>query len=112
MLTSATNPILSEFRLENGPRSDAYATHEWLFQLARHWALWQSPRIGTFPLDYTDPSGPVDEQTSEETGEDTAYWTICAAIASLPDSWADRIIAHATHVLMRLDSAYMERGDL
>lgn len=118
----------------------AYDTHEWLIQLARHWALWQSPLIGTFPLDYSDPSGPVDRATSEDTGEDDTYYAIDDVIReyleskgvsihegeSQPGGWSPAyrigtlgagddvalMIAHATAVLARLDAAYMLRGDL
>jgi hypothetical protein len=135
--SNPVNPILALFRGDDS-RDNAYGTHEWLFQLARHWALWQSPAIGTFPLDYRDPSGPCDRAYSEETGEDAAYWAIDDAIRAHiteiggivgdgdPWEWAtddfdtaDKIganvpqmIAHATAVLARLDAAYMARGDL
>lgn len=74
------NPILDAFRDDWGSEPNAYSTHEWLFQLARHWALWQSERMGTFPLDYRDPWGPVSREESEESGEDSVYWDISDAI--------------------------------
>lgn len=114
------NPILTEYRIENGNGNDgsAYETHEWLFQLARHWALWQSSRIGTFPLDYRDPSGPASREESEESGEDSVFWTIEDALVSLvtfdgSDGYGDLqqdAIVHATRVLSRLDDWYEFTG--
>lgn len=122
------NAILTEMRLE-GVSADT--VWEWLFQLARHWALWASPRIGTFPLDYRDPSGAATRAESEETGEDHAYWAISDVVQSVlaengatiiedqtcPDGWthtgperADDIvqdmIVHAVAVLNRWDDLF------
>lgn len=124
----AANAILTEMRIE-GVSADT--VWEWLFQLARHWALWQSPRIGAFPLDYRDPSGAATQAESEETGEDAAYWTINSVLQSVlrengvtiiedqtcPDWWthtgperADNIvqdmIVHAVAVLNRWDDLF------
>lgn len=103
------NHLLYEFRLNY--TSDRYAeTSEWLFQLARHWALWQSPAIGTFPLDYRDPSGEVSRDISEETGEDSTFWAIedvltAVRLASTDPHAIERQIVHATRVLTRLHGA-------
>lgn len=114
------NPILDLLRDE----WDAYGAHaiavEYLFQLARHWAAWQSPRISTFPLDYRDPSGPASREDSEESGEDRVYWEIDDALTEAdrvlqfhghgdrPGAVGDRIqdyIVHATAVLDRIYEA-------
>lgn len=100
------NPILDLFR-------DAKLSHdtliEWLLQLARHWRLWQSPRIGTFPMAYRDPLGPVSRPLSAETGEDAVYHLIDDALRlDMEDTEsayrddADDLIVHATRVLIRL----------
>lgn len=108
------NPILTEFRLECDYGDLFGSSVEWLFQLARHWSEWQSPRIGTFPLDYRDLSGPATREYSEETGEDSVYWTIEAVLDDVcmhePGSRdghdeADLVqdyIVHATAVLDRI----------
>jgi hypothetical protein len=123
------NPILDVARdtLYSGDSDLGSHLHEWLFQLARIWSEWQSPRIGTFPLDYRDPCGQVTREQSEESGEDRAYWEIDDALARAagitdegPDRWdqpeasaqllrgySDSIqdyIAHATAVLSRLSN--------
>lgn len=101
------NPILDLLRDETPIEHDT--TVEWLFQLARHWSLWQSPRIGTFPLDYRDPSGPVDREMSMESGEDQVFHLIDDALRvdseDTESSYrqdADDLIAHATRVLIHL----------
>lgn len=88
-----------DFRLNYS--SDPYAEcSEWLFQLARHWALWQSPAIGTFPLEYRDPSGPASRDEAEETGEDRAYWEISDILRDTGNQ--ERQIVHTVRVLSRL----------
>lgn len=67
------NPILQELRF-SGVSDNAV---EYLFQLARIWTEWQSPAIGTFPLDWQDSmGGHCDREMSDETGEDYTYWLI------------------------------------
>ena len=106
------NGLLYEFRLSYD--GSAFSTHEWLFQLARHWILWQSSRIGTFPLDYRDPSGPVTREDSEETGEDYDYWAIEDILNVVEreqgsDAVQDMIV-HTTKVLARLDDWLSANG--
>jgi hypothetical protein len=121
------NPILDRARddLYQGDPDLGSHISEWLFQLARIWSEWQSPRIGTFPLEYQDHFGPVTREQSIETGEDYAYWSIddaLAEMAGIVDIGADRwdqpevstqlvmgysdliqdAIVHATAVLSRL----------
>jgi hypothetical protein len=103
------NPILDIFRDDTyqGDPDLGHHAHEWLFQLARHWSEWQSPRIGTFPLDYRDPSGPLTKAESEESGEDRVYWEIEAVLDEVDDlapggnTQQDHIV-HATAVLSRI----------
>jgi hypothetical protein len=103
-----TNPILDAFR-DDATSGDMYFyVSEWLFQLARHWSEWQSPRSGTFPLEYRDPAGPVTRQEADDSGEDLAYWDIEAALDDV-DPGNERhgdlqqdLIVHATAVLTRL----------
>jgi len=117
------NPILLAFRETYD--GSAYDTHEWLFQLARHWALWQSPRIGTFPLDYRDPYGPVERERSEESGEDSVYWEIEDLMYGVSGTQAENadaddvlrrgnlaqdMIVHAVAVLSRLDTWLENNG--
>lgn len=84
------NHLLYEFRLNY--HSDPWAqTTEWLFQLGRHWTQWQDARIGTFPLVFGDPSGPVSRLHSEETGEDSAYWSIDEIIQECIITWGGEI---------------------
>lgn len=71
-----TNPILDIIRDGWDSGDPLSCTSEALFQLARHWSLWQSPRIGTFPLDYRDLSGPVPRSWSDDSGEDSLYYDI------------------------------------
>lgn len=117
------NPILVLFR-EEADFGDLYGSSvEFLFQLARHWSEWQSPRMGTFPVDYTDPSGPVSRTHSEETGEDHVYWYIADLIETMsahepdssPESRAEShliedIIVHTTAVLARIYSMAVLTG--
>jgi hypothetical protein len=85
------NDLLSEFRMNY--QSDSWATTvEWLIQLARHWSQWQDSRIGTFPLDYRDPSGPVARAESDYTGEDSAYYEIDDIIKDILSDMNCRII--------------------
>lgn len=108
--------------------------HEALFQLARHWALWQSARIGTFPLNYRDPSGPVSRGFAEETGEDQLYWDLDEQIRTYliqrgatiteegNDNWTweggegdlgvtiQDMLAHAVAVLDRLENLAVSLG--
>jgi len=103
------NPILDLLR-DVAPLS--YDTvSEWLFQLARHWSLWESPRIGTFPVYVYDPSGPVDRELAAESGEDLVFHEIDDALRVDPEDTesayrddADDLIVHATRVLMRFDA--------
>jgi len=106
------NPILDLFRdhTYQGDPDLGSTLSEWLFQLARHWSEWHSARIGTFPLEYRDPSGPVTKQDSLETGEDDAYWQIEAALDEVDPSNERKgdvqqdLIVHATAVLSRLSN--------
>lgn len=85
-----TNPILAWFREEHASEPNAYTTHEWLFQLGRHWAEWQDARMGSFPVEMHDPSGPVSRSESEEGGEDRVYWEIDECIRKvLAENGAD-----------------------
>ena len=117
--TTQVNPILEAFRDEWPSEPNAYTTHEWLYQLARHWAEWQGPRIGTFPIPGTYIAGEVaTREESEESGEDRVYWEIQDALERFrkaqPSNTADDItptarliqdaIVHATAVLDRLDN--------
>jgi hypothetical protein len=84
------NHLLYEFRL-NYWSDPAAQTGEWLFQLGRHWTLWQDARIGTFPLIFGDPSGPASKADAEETGEDSTYWSIDEIIQECITSWGGEI---------------------
>lgn len=89
-LSNEANPILAWFREEHASEPNAYTTHEWLFQLGRHWAEWQDARMGTFPIQMTDPSGPVSRSESEDGGEDSIYWTLDECIrVTLQQNGAD-----------------------
>ncbi len=106
------NPILDYFRDDAYPGSPDmhYYASEYLYALAHHWAEWQSPRIGTFPLDVQSYAGPATREESEESGEDRAYWYIWDALTGQGDG--DRVqdyIVHATAVIGRLYS--MSGGD-
>jgi hypothetical protein len=69
------NGLLYEFR--GNYHSDPYhSTVEFLFQLQRHWYAWQHAAMGTPYLDMHDPSGPISQSWSEESGEDSDYWSI------------------------------------
>lgn len=108
------NPILDWFRDETyqGDPDLYYRASEWLFQLGRHWAEWQSPRIGTFPHGMRDYAGPCTREESEGSGEDSAYWYIADALAGQDDG--DRVqdmIVHATAVIGRLYSMSAEDGE-
>lgn len=87
------NHLLYEFRLNY--QSDKWATTvEWLFQLGRHWNLWQDEEMGSFPISRRDLFGPVDRATSEATGEDSDYYTIDDILRSLLEqrgakTWTD-----------------------
>lgn len=122
--TATRNDLLYEFRLNY--QTDRWGNVvEWLFQLARHWSQWQDERIGTFPLEYRDPSGPVARERAAESGEDSTFYSIDDIIRAEVESlgartWDDdegewgwigdlRIgdviqdrIVHATRVLIRL----------
>ena len=77
------NALLDTFREDFKSDPSAHTTNEWLFQLARHWAAWQSVRIGTFPLDYRDPSGPASRAASMATGDDFVYYVIDDILARM-----------------------------
>lgn len=121
------NPILDLLRDEWDAPNAHFIAVEYLMQLARHWSAWQDARMGTFPLDYRDPSGPTPRDLAFESGEDRVFWEIddaLAAIAGLTttdeDRWGsddrdlsvdDRIlgyIVHATAVLTRIYEATKE----
>lgn len=109
------NPILDYFRDDTyqGDPDLHYHAFEYLFQLGRHWALWQSPRIGTFPRDMRDYAGPCTREESEESGEDRAYWYIADALGQTQHD-GDRTqdyLAHATAVIGRLYSMSEEDGE-
>lgn len=109
------NPILDYFRDDTyqGDPDLHYHAAEYLFQLGRHWAEWQSARIGTFPHDMRDTFGPCTREESEESGEDRAYWYIADALNAHDDD-GDRVqdyIAHATAVIGRLYSMSAEDGE-
>lgn len=104
------NHLLYEFR--GNYASDPYhETIEWLFQLTRHWWLWQHAEMGTPYLDVHDPSGPVPQEWSDESGEDSTYWAIDEILDGLPTDH-DRIatILHAYAVLNRLLNLHEESG--
>lgn len=97
------NPILTEFRGDCDWGDLFGSATEWLFQLARHWSEWQSPRIGTFPYDFRDPSGPASRADSEAMGEDRVYWTLEAVLDEVEYSnLVQDYIVHATAVLHRI----------
>lgn len=116
------NPILERFR-EHTSGTDLFAhSSEFLFQLARHWERWQSPRIGTFPLEYTDPSGPGPLDEALENGEDMVFYDIEDIISELcehePGTAKAReesdlvqdILVHATRVLDRVLESHRHEG--
>ena len=105
---------------------------EHLFQLCRLWTEHHSARTGTCPVSYRDPSGPSGYTTSQDTGEDYAYWALVIAllvdqgivpvpyeesdVLKMLDVWRDGVvpegynphramthIMQATHILNRLD---------
>lgn len=89
-LVNENNPILAWFREAHTDEPNAYTTHEWLFQLGRHWSQWHDARMGTFPLDMSDPSGPVSHSESEQDGEDRVYWELDDCIRkTLTENGAD-----------------------
>lgn len=96
------NHLLYEFR--GNFHSDAHhETVEWLFQLTRHWWLWQHDAMGTPYLDVHDPGGPVPKEWSDESGEDSVFYTIEQIIDDLPDTeHRIRTILHTYAVLNRL----------
>lgn len=111
-----TNVILDVIRDSWDSGDPLSCGHEALFHLARHWSEWQSSRIGTFPLEYRDPSGPSDREDSERSGEDSLYWDIEDAInreianratdpmkPEIGNAIQDMIV-HATSVINRLEN--------
>lgn len=96
------NHLLYEFGL-NYDSSPLSETIEWLFQLTRHWWLWQHPHMGTPYCPVGDPNGPVPREWSEESGEDSVYYTIADILDALPtDNDRIRTILHTYAVLNRL----------
>ena len=112
--TSTKDNVIIQMYREEVYDGSAYDTHEWLFQLARVWTEWQSSRIGTFPMDWRDQSGPVDREWSEDTGEDNVYWTIVDALERITaDDKGETVqdtIVQATTILDRLDDCYSANG--
>lgn len=109
------NPILDYFRDDTyqGDPDLYHHASEWLFQLSRHWAEWQSPRIGTFPHYVQSYTGPATREDAEASGEDRAYWYIMDALDAHADN-GDRVqdlIVHATAVIGRLYNMSAEDGE-
>lgn len=97
MTTTHKNPIIP-VALESFDGSDRFGwSSEWLFQMCRLWAEYQDSHIGTVPVDYRDPSGPCDRATSEETGEDTAYWEAVDALDLLGEHQRQGAVVEAFH---------------
>lgn len=102
------NLLLEAARGSYSPYDSHFYAVETLIQLARIWADWQSPSMGTFPMDYRDPSGPVDLEVSKETGEDELYWIMQAELfylagsAHLHDAYIQAMIQHAVAVMARV----------
>lgn len=108
-MKSTENVILNHFR-ENVHSASEFDTHEYLFQLARHWSLWQDMSMGTFPLDYSDPSGPAGRDFAEETGEDFLYWELMDELnvlaSKVTGAQVQETISFAVKILDRLDEVY------
>ena len=99
MLSSHSNLALSLYRDTHDSGDIWWSTSEGLYALHRLWNEYQSPRMGTSPIDAHDAGDKC--QT---------YDYIAPALHALPAEDAAHMIKHATRVLLRLNDYATSQG--